>query len=138
MVTPNRGHLMVTCTATAKSTVARCRRSAVVGATVCQVHVGAASQVKAAAKERLAVEVANRLGLPVETSAAEALQYGLSRLNGEVLWLQERVSQIPEEDLIWGVTKRKIKPAAEEGCQPSVEVEQQAGSTCCGSRSTTR
>ena len=117
---------MVTCTATAKSTGARCRRSPVAGATVCQVHGGAAPQVKAAAKERLAAQAATRLGLPVETSAAEALQDGLARLNGEVLWLQERVSQIPEDDLTWGVTKRKIKPAAEEGGQPSVEVEQQA------------
>lgn len=116
----------VTCTATAKATGARCRRSPVAGATVCVMHGGAAPQVKAAAKERLAAGAATRLGLPVETTAAAALQDGLARLNGEVLWLQERVSQIPEDELTWGVATRRIRPASEPGGQPSVEVEQRA------------
>ena len=113
----------VTCTATAKATGARCRRSPVAGATVCVVHGGAAPQVKAAAKERLAAGAATRLGLPVETTAAEALQDGLARLNGEVLWLQERVSQIPEDELTWEMAARRIRPSSEPGGQASVEVE---------------
>lgn len=98
---------MVTCTATAKSTGARCRRSPVAGATVCVVHGGAAPQVKAAAKERLAVEVANRLAIPVETTASEALQDGLARANGQVIYLAELVSKLTPEELIWGTTQRR-------------------------------
>lgn len=44
---------MSQCTATAKSTGERCKRSAIKGGNVCQVHGGSASQVKEKAKERL-------------------------------------------------------------------------------------
>jgi hypothetical protein len=42
------------CTATAKSTGERCRRSPIAGGIVCRVHGGAAPRVKAAAARRLA------------------------------------------------------------------------------------
>ncbi len=44
------------CTALARSSGERCRRAAILGGTVCRVHGGAAPQVKAAAKKRLALE----------------------------------------------------------------------------------
>jgi hypothetical protein len=101
-----------------------CSGWAVHGAKVCQAHGGRAPQVQAAATERLAVEVANRLAIPVETTAADALQDGLARMNGEVLFLAERVAQIPEDELTWGVVSRRIRPAAVPGGQSVVEVTQ--------------
>ncbi len=41
------------CTATANATGQQCRRHAINGGTVCQVHGGAAPQVKAAARRRI-------------------------------------------------------------------------------------
>jgi hypothetical protein len=41
-------------------------------------------------------------------------------------WLAARVAELDEEDLTWGVASRKITPAASEGDQPSVVVEQRA------------
>jgi len=88
------------------------------------VHGGAAPQVRAAARERLAAAAATRLALPVETTAAEALQDGLARMNGEVLYLAERVAGLDEGDLTWGPVSRRIRPAAQPGGTPSVEVVQ--------------
>lgn len=47
------------CTATAKGTGERCRRSAVIGGTVCPMHGGSAPQVRAKAEQRVLEEQAS-------------------------------------------------------------------------------
>jgi hypothetical protein len=75
--------------------------------------------------ERLAAEAAaERLGLPVSTTAAEAMQDGLDRANGLVVWLVSQLGALDPADLTWGLTQRRIRPAAGPGGQPSVEVTQ--------------
>lgn len=101
-----------------------CEAWAVHGATVCRAHGGAAPQVRAAATERLAVEAAHRLALPVKTTGSEALQDGLDRFNGQVGFLAEQLSAVPEEQLIWGVVQRRIKQPSAPGGTPQIEVTQ--------------
>jgi hypothetical protein len=85
-----------------------CKAWAMRGTKVCRVHGGQAPQVQAAAAERLAVEAANRLAIPVETTAAEALQDGLARANGQVIYLAELVGQLTPEELAWGIRERRV------------------------------
>ena len=96
-----------------------CKAWAMLGTTVCRVHGGQAPQVQAAATERLAVEAANRLAIPVETTAADALQNALALVNGQVIYLAELVSKLTPEELTWGTTQRRIHtrqgPAGESG-----------------------
>ncbi len=95
-----------------------CEAWAMRGTTVCGAHGGRAPQVRAAATERLALDAANRLALPVETTAAQALQDGLARANGEVLYLADRVAQIPEGELTWRLARRRTRIQQEPGGMP--------------------
>ena len=97
------------CTAHRSSDGQPCEGWSVVGASVCSAHGGRAPQVQAAAKERLAADAAARLSLPVETTAADALQDGLARVNGQVIYLAERVAALSPEELTWGTTQRRIR-----------------------------
>ena len=62
------------CTATAKSTGERCRRSPIAGATVCRVHGAGAPQVRQAARRRL-----DELALPAVEGLRVALESGDDR-----------------------------------------------------------
>lgn len=101
-----------------------CGGWAVHGATVCAAHGGSAPQVQAAARERLATEAAARLGLPVATTASEAMQDGLDRANGLVGWLIARLQALDPADLTWSTSQRRIRPPTTPGGQPQVEVVQ--------------
>jgi hypothetical protein len=85
-----------------------CAAWAMRGATVCRVHGGSARQVRAAATERLALDVANRLAIPVTTTASDALQDALDRVNGQVIYLAELVSKLTPEELVWGTVQRRV------------------------------
>jgi len=100
-----------------------CRAWAMNGATVCPAHGGRAPQVQAAARRRLAAEAATRLGLPVETTAADALADGLARANGLVIWLIARLQELDPEALTWGTSQRRIRPGATDRTgQPQLDV----------------
>jgi hypothetical protein len=101
-----------------------CGGWAVHGASVCATHGGRAPQVQAAARERLATEAATRLGLPVPTTASEAMQDGLDRANGLVLWLVASLQALDPADLTWSTSQRRIRPPTTPGGQPQVEVMQ--------------
>lgn len=103
-----------------------CGAWAMHGTTVCQKHGGRAPQVRAAARRRLVADAATRLGLPVETTAADALADGLARANGLVIWLIARLQELDPEALTWGTSQRRIRPGVTgpQG-QPLLDVIQQ-------------
>jgi hypothetical protein len=76
----------------------RCKKAAMLGATVCGTHGGRASQVKAAAArnvEQAAAEKAvAKLGLPIESDPLEALLDELHRTVGHVVWLGQIVGDL--------------------------------------------
>jgi len=117
------------CGAHARSTGKPCKRGAGAGtshpgAGLCSNH-GGSSPGGTKQAERLAAEAAaERLGLPVSTTAAEAMQDGLDRANGLVVWLVSQLQALDPADLTWGTTQRRIRTAAESGGQPAVEVTQ--------------
>lgn len=81
------------------------------GATVCRSHGGAAPHVKAAAAQRVAEDKARALvatyGVPVETTATDALLKEVQWTAGHVEWLRERVRELEAEQLVWGKTQSK-------------------------------
>lgn len=117
------------CGAHARSTGQPCKRGAGAGTShpgsgLCSNH-GGSSPGGTKQAERLAAEAAaERLGLPVSTTAAEAMQAGLDRANGLVVWLVSQLQALPPDDLTWGLSQRRIRPSAEPGGQPAVEVTQ--------------
>jgi len=77
-----------------------CKGWAIQGGTVCAAHGGRASQVRAAASERLAADAAARFGIRVATTASEALQDALECENGIVQYLWEKIGTDNPADLI--------------------------------------
>lgn len=105
------------CGAKAKSTGKPCTRPVVKGATRCRFHGGAAAQVKSAGQRRLAEERARdavaKLNLRREVNPHVALLDEVYRAAGVVAWLDERVRELPEADMAWGVTEEVEKTAGE-------------------------
>ena len=105
------------CGAHARSTGKPCKRGAGAGtshpgAGLCSNH-GGSSPGGTKQAERLAAEAAaERLGLPVATTAAAAMQDGLDRANGLVVWLVSQLGALDPADLTWGLTQRRIRHAA--------------------------
>lgn len=87
------------CTATAKSTGERCGHLAMIGATVCRHHGGAAPQVRAAAERRQAetamMQRAERLALrnarPLDDPVGE-----LARLGGQIVALSDAIAEMTD------------------------------------------
>ena len=94
------------CRATAKTTGQPCKNNTGPGALVCWAHGGKAPQVarKAAerAREARARDACETLGLPVATTAADALQAELNRTHGHVLWFRARVAELGDAAFAWG------------------------------------
>jgi hypothetical protein len=108
-----------------------CTQYAVNGALVCATHGGAAPQVKAAAAHRLAEAgaraTAEKYGLPVRTTAAQALREELDRSAGTVAYLMRRVQALDEDALTWGTTERRVRTNPGMGNirgEPQIEVTQ--------------
>lgn len=104
----------VQCSGTVKSTGNRCRLNAIEGGTVCKNHGGAAPQVRAAAARRAQSARAAALvavyGLPIETTAEDALFDELYRSKGHVVWLEEKIREVGGADaeaLVWGVKEER-------------------------------
>jgi hypothetical protein len=81
------------CTAKSKQSGERCKRAAVVGATVCSMHGGKIPRVVAAAARRRA---AATYGLPVDVNPLDALLEELRRTAGHVAWLGSVVADLDE------------------------------------------
>lgn len=90
------------CTAHAKHSGERCKRTAIPGSTVCHYHGGKAPQVQAAALKRLALQEAERAvvtyGLPREVEPQEALLEELHRTAGHVAWLAFSVRELERRE----------------------------------------
>lgn len=109
------------CWGRAKGSGKQCRKWAMAGQNICELHGGKAPQNMAKARERTAEANAKRLvaiyGRKIETTATAALLDEVQWTAGHVAWLRERVQQLEgdalvdegngQHPLIWGVTREK-------------------------------
>ena len=112
------------CTAKSKRSGERCKRSAILGGTVCTSHGGRTPVVKAAAERRLAMRKASEqfaaLGRDPDAEPvdpAEALLRLVTNKHLEVQWLRHMIQQIRTDGdtadtpmsspLVWGVTSHQ-------------------------------
>jgi len=91
------------------------------GSGSCWLHTGATSNGRKYAQRQAAETAAERLGLPVATTPALALQAGLDRTNGIVEWLLAQIAALDPADLTWSVAQRRIRPS-QDGAAPQIEV----------------
>ena len=91
------------------------------GSGSCWLHTGATQTGRKYAQRVAVASAAERLGLPVATTPALALQAGLDRTNGIVAWLLAQIAALAPDDLTWGTTQRRIRPG-QAGEAPLIEV----------------
>lgn len=105
-----------------------CPNWAMRGTNVCSSHGGRAPQVRAAAEERIAVEQAvARFALDLDgTPLDEIAVREIRRSSAMVCHLAGLVNALSEEEMRWGVQGRDIRPSAQPGGQPAVQVQQRA------------
>ena len=95
----------------------------------CDHHGGATPNHVASAAEAQARQACEKFGLPVRTTAAQALQAELDRTNGVILYLMRRVQALGDDGLTWGTEKRTVRTNPGMGAirgEPQIEVTQQA------------
>lgn len=102
------------CTGKSKRSGERCKRAASPGLSKCYIHAGVSreSREDAAVMERARKAVA-AYGLPVDISASDALLEEVRYTAGHVAWLREKVRELEEDDLVWGVTEESDQQATE-------------------------
>jgi hypothetical protein len=81
----------------------------------CWLHTGSTKNARKNGQRLAAEAAAERLGLPLATSAADALQAGLERTNGIVAWLLAQLAALEPGDLTWGATQRRLRPGQDGG-----------------------
>jgi hypothetical protein len=81
------------------------------GTDKCRMHLGAKAQ-DAIAEER-ARQAVITYGLPRDISPTDALLEEVRYSAGHVAWLREKVAEIEENDLVWGMTEQAEKSATE-------------------------
>lgn len=93
----------------------QCHAPAVTGAEGCQIHLGVKSAPVIA--EAKAMDAARKAvityGLPRDISPTDALLEEVRYTAGHVLWLRERVAELEQNDLVWGVTEETDTQATE-------------------------
>lgn len=75
----------------------------------CYRHGGSTRNGTLAAQKTQAEEACARFGVPVETSAIEALIDLLAALNGEVMFYRARVAELGVTEMTHGITERRYE-----------------------------
>lgn len=79
----------------------------------CKLHGGSTKNHKAAARTALARRAVETYGLPREIDPAAALLEEVHRTAGHVAWLEQKVRDLDDRDLTWGVVEEVEKTATE-------------------------
>ena len=106
-----------------------CKNDPIRGGTVCRMHGGGSSKVKAAAARRLEEAAAARelergvktLGLQVDVDPGKALLDEIHWTAGHVAWLRGKVQELDEDTLVWGRTEHKDKTGGEDWGETTLE-----------------
>jgi hypothetical protein len=106
------------CTSNSKQSGKRCKRGPAVGLEKCAIHCGlskaerarVAAEYVAGQQARKAVET---YGLPRDISPTDALLEEVRFTAGHVAWLRDKVRELEDAQLIWGVTEQAEKNATE-------------------------
>jgi hypothetical protein len=106
------------CNATSKRTKGPCGASAAVGLDKCPTHCGLSKEKREAiAAAYLAEQQARKavvtFGLPRDISPAEALLEEVRYSAGHVAWLRQKVAELEDAELVWGVREETEKTATE-------------------------
>lgn len=76
----------------------------------CHRHGGCTSSHQVAARRSLAVDACERFGIPIESSAEDALLYELSMARGQVVYFRARVGELTADQMTQGterITRRQ-------------------------------
>lgn len=79
----------------------------------CKLHGGCAPSSRIAGAEELARQAVVTYGLPRDISPTDALLEEVRYTAGHVAWLRERVEELQQEALVWGVTEETDQQASE-------------------------
>jgi hypothetical protein len=79
----------------------------------CKLHGGCAPSSRVAGAEELARQAVVTYGLPRDISPTDALLEEVRYSAGHVAWLRERVAELEQADLVWGMTEQAEKTATE-------------------------
>lgn len=105
------------CKARSSTTGKQCGRWPSKGQLVCAFHGGNAPRAKAAAQRRMAEEKAREAletyGRPIDTTPTEALLEEVRWTAGHVQWLRDRVRDLEQAAVTWGMTEQVEKSAGE-------------------------
>jgi hypothetical protein len=106
------------CNATSKQTGKPCGGNACTGLEKCTKHCGLSkAKREAIAAAFLADEAARKAvvtyGLPRDISPSEALLEEVRYSAGHVAWLRQKVAELEDADLVWGITEEAEKNATE-------------------------
>lgn len=106
------------CNGKSKRTGGPCGAMACVGLEKCATHCGLskAERDKAAARflaDQEARKAVATYGLPLDVSPTEALLDEVRYSAGHVAWLREKVRELRDADLVWGITEETEKGATE-------------------------
>ena len=88
-----------------------CGMKPVKGLRVCRMHGGSTKRAKAKSERKQAEDQAHAavvtFGLPREIHPAMALLEEVHRTAGHVAWLEVKIRQLGDDDLVWGMTRIK-------------------------------
>lgn len=79
----------------------------------CHFHGGSSPNGRVFAMEEAARQAVVTYGLPRDISPTDALLEEVRYTAGHVAWLRERVAELEQADLVWGMTEQAEKQATE-------------------------